>query len=151
MKWKVDTASNKVSRLQNDGRDEFLRQTFTYEVNSINSVNVSVNDPTANEECYENETKKIKPWNSWSVYLKDEIDKRTEDESSKLKIIKQLHQIKQERYNLRKNQHLVLINQETSPQEMLAKRIKTQKKSCPKFETKGFGAWKPDWGIRKSK
>ena len=25
------------------------------------SVNISVNDPTANEECYENETKKIKP------------------------------------------------------------------------------------------
>ena len=150
MKRKVDTASNKASRLQNDGRDEFLRQTFTYEVNSINSVNISVNDPIANEECYENETtKKNKPWNSWPVYLKDEIDKRTEEESSKLKIIKQLHQIKQERYNLRKNQHLVLINQETSPQEMLAKRTKTKKKSCPKFDTKGFGACKPDWGIRK--
>ena len=67
MKWKVDTASNKVSRLQNDGRDEFLRQTFTYEVNSINSVNISVNDPTANEECYENETKKIVDQFIWKM------------------------------------------------------------------------------------
>ena len=52
LKQKVDSVRNKTSKLQNEAQDDFLSQTFTYEVNSINSVNVSINDPIAYEECY---------------------------------------------------------------------------------------------------
>ena len=52
LKQKVDSVRNKTSKLQNEAQDDFLSQTFTYEVNSINSVNVSVNGPIAYEECY---------------------------------------------------------------------------------------------------
>lgn len=52
LKQKVDSVRNKTSKLQNEAQDDFLSQIFTYEVNSINSVNVSANDPIAYEECY---------------------------------------------------------------------------------------------------
>ena len=65
LKQKVDTVSNKASRLWNEAPDDFLSQTFAYEANSINAFSVSVNDSIDNEDCYENETLKYK---NWSVY-----------------------------------------------------------------------------------
>ena len=103
LKRKVDTVNNKTSRLRNDARDDFLSQTFTYEVNS---VNVSVNYPIANVDCYENALKKINfeiqelisfsaslqsQLNMTCECLKEKISKRTEEENSKQEIIEQLH------------------------------------------------------------
>ena len=118
LKRNVDTVSSKASRLRNEARDDFLSQTFTYEINSVSSVNVSVsvNDPIANEDCYESEIKKLNfeiqelislstslqsQLNITCECLKEEINKRTEEENSKQEIIKKLHQTKQERDILR--------------------------------------------------
>ena len=47
-----------ASKLWNEARDDFLTETFKYEVNSINSINISVCDPI-NNCTYENEMKTL--------------------------------------------------------------------------------------------
>ena len=151
LKRKVDTVSNKASRLRNEAPDDFLSQTFTYEVNSINSVNVSVNDPNANEDCYDSEIKKLNSeiqelvslsislqsqLNITCECLKDEINKRTEVENSKQEIIKQLHQTKQERDILRNKLTSCFNKLGNLSTRNVNKRIKTQKRHVQNLKEK---------------
>ena len=142
LKQKGDTVSNKASRLRNEARDDFLSQTFAYEVNSINTFSVSLNDSVAYEDPHENEIKKLNfeiqelislsaslqsQLNTTCECLKDEINKRTEEENSKQEIIKQLHQTKQERDILRKKLTSCFDKLGNLSTRNVNKRIKTQK------------------------
>ena len=153
LKLKVDTVSSKASRLRNEARDDFLSQTFTYEINSVSSVNVSVsvNDAIANEDCYESEIKKLNfeiqelislstslhaQLNITCEFLKEEINKRTEEENSKQEIIKKLHQTKQERDILRNKLTSCFDKLGNLSTRNVNKRIKTQKSHVQNLKEK---------------